>query len=664
MQSGMSYRREIDGLRACAVVPVVLFHLNAGWLPGGFLGVDVFFVISGFLITRILLREIEAGTFSFTEFMVRRVLRIVPALLTMIVATLVVTWFFVFRPDQPTIGRQAVAALLSVANVYFWRTTGNYWGPQAEQSPLLHTWSLSVEEQFYLVTPLCLWILHRVAPQRLRPAILAATLASFGLFLFGLATGRVTSTFYLLHARAWELGAGCCLAAFLPPDHQIRSERAPWRDAVGLLGLGLIFASFVLAPWAGTGLNWMASLTVVGPALVLAFAQSGPCHWLLTRQPLTWLGKASYSIYLWHWPVIVLSKLGGRMSSTWLLCIPILLLGALSYYLVEMPSRRNRRLLPAIAGGYALAVCLAFAVTQSNTHYDTSDFGKPMVTLVSYGLRGPSSLSGLKSDPFLDMMRMSYEMPDRVRSADEFLQGGLILGPEGTPRIVVLGDSHGCMWASAIRTVIETRGITTSFQVAVGIKPFIDLPIGRCRQYSPFTPQENIDFDKARMAWIARWKPDLVIIGSRWSLSLESDAAPLLEFLESHAGHVLLVEQPPELDLGEGCSAIQWLCYQGVRPRDGVRHYLPAGDTEAYERGRIAARNLAKRYRNVTVMPTYDLYAGGADGHETLALDGKDMVYFDDDHLTDYGAQLAAPRFEAIISDLVPSEPIDPLPKS
>ena len=293
MQSGTSYRREIDGLRACAVVPVVLFHLGAGWLPGGFLGVDVFFVISGFLITRILLRDIEAGTFSFTEFMVRRILRIVPAMLTMIVATLAVTWFFVFRPDQPGIGGQAVAALLSVANIYFWRTTGNYWGPQAEQSPLLHTWSLSVEEQFYLVAPLCLWILHRVAPQRLRPAILVATLASFGLFLFGLATGRVTSTFYLLHARAWELGAGCCLAAFPPSDHRGQSERAPWRDAVGLLGLGLIFATFVLAPWAGPSLNWMASLTVVGAVLVLAFAQSGPCYWLLTRQPLTWLGKTS-----------------------------------------------------------------------------------------------------------------------------------------------------------------------------------------------------------------------------------------------------------------------------------------------------------------------------------------------------------------------------------
>jgi len=466
MQSGTSYRHEIDGLRACAVVPVVLFHLGAGWLPGGFLGVDVFFVISGFLITRILLRDIEAGAFSFSEFMVRRILRILPAMLTMIVATLAVTWFFVFRPDQPTIGRQAVAALLSVANVYFWRTTGNYWGPQAEQSPLLHTWSLSVEEQFYLVAPLCFWMVHRVAPQRLRPAILAATLASFVLFLFGLATGRLPSTFYLLPTRAWELGAGCCLAAFLPSDPRVQSEWAPWRDTAGLLGLGVILATFVLAPWAGTGLNWMVSLTVVGAVLVLAFAQAGPCHWLLTRQPLTWLGKASYSIYLWHWPVIVLSKLDGRMSSIWLLCIPILLLGALSYYLVEQPSRRNRRLLPVIAGGYALAIGLAFAVAQSNRHYDTSAFGRPTATLVAYGLRGPRTAKNPETERFWDSIRISYEVPDRVRPADEYVQGGLIFGPEGTSRVVVLGDSHGCMWASAIRTVIESRGITTSFQAA------------------------------------------------------------------------------------------------------------------------------------------------------------------------------------------------------
>ena len=653
MHSSALYRREIDGLRACAVVPVVLFHLGSGWLPGGFLGVDVFFVISGFLITRILLRDIEAGTFSFTEFMVRRILRILPAMLTMIVATLAVTWFFFFRPDQPTIGRQAVAALLSVANVYFWRTTGNYWGPQAEQSPLLHTWSLSVEEQFYIVAPLCFWMVHMVAPQRLRPAIRVATLGSLGLFFYSLATGRFSSAFYLLPTRSWELGAGCCLATFLRSDDRQESSCPPWHGVAGLLGLGLIMTAYGLAPC----LNWMASLAVAGTVLVLAFGQAGAGHWLLTRSPLTWLGKASYSIYLWHWPVIVLSKLSGRVSTIWLLCLPIFLLGAVSYYLVETPCRRNRRLLPVIAGGYALAFGLAMAMAMTNRDYDTSAFGRPVLTRACYSQQGTMTQ---ESDQWR-AAASDYEATYRPRPADEFLQGGLILGPEGTPRVVVLGDSHGCMWAPAIRTVIETRGITTSFQTAAGTQPFIDLPVSRRWPRVLFTPQELIDFDKARMAWIARWKPDLVIIGAFWSTSIESDADPLLKFLESHAGHVLLVEQPPELeDVGNGYSAMQWLCYKRLQPRDGVRQYLPARNTEAHERGQIALRNLANRYRNVTVMPTHDLYAGGAEGHEALVLDGKNVLYMDGNHLTDYGAQLAPRRFEAIINDLVPAEPITP----
>jgi hypothetical protein len=404
----------------------------------------------------------------------------------------------------------------------------------------------------------------------------------------------------------------------------------------------------------------MASLTVVGSALVLAFAQAGPCHWLLTRQPLTWLGKASYSIYLWHWPVIVLAELLRRKATPWLLCVTILLLSALSYYLVEQPCRRNRRLLPVIAGGYALAIGIALIVMRSSGHYDTSDFGRPTLTLDLYSLRGSKAADNPQRKQFRDLMRASYEVLDRDGPADEYLQGGLILGPQGAPRVVVLGDSHGCMWASAIRVVTERRGIATSFQTAGATQPFIDLPADRRWASHSFTPREKNDFDTARMAWIARWKPDVVIIGALWSASIESDAGPLLKFLESHAGHVLLVEQPPELDIGARHCTMQWLSYKQLQPRDGVRQYLPARDSESYERGRAALRNLAKRYRNVTVMPTYDLYAGGVDGHEALVLDGKNVVYLDDHHLTDYGAQMAAPRFEAIISDLVPTEPITP----
>lgn len=161
----IAYRPDIDGLRAVAIIPVILFHLGVGWLRGGYLGVDVFFVISGFLITSILLREMAAGQFSFRRFWSRRVRRILPALLLVTAATLAVTWAMVFPPDRPDIGRQAVATLLSFANFYFWRHANNYWGPQAEDSPFLHAWSLAVEEQFYILFPLYLFALNRWAPR-------------------------------------------------------------------------------------------------------------------------------------------------------------------------------------------------------------------------------------------------------------------------------------------------------------------------------------------------------------------------------------------------------------------------------------------------------------------------------------------------------------------
>ena len=164
--SAIKYRPEVDGLRAVAVIPVVLFHLGASWIPGGFLGVDVFFVISGFLITSIILKEQAAGTFTFSGFWMRRVRRIMPAMLTMLIATSVAGYFLMFGPSWKSLGNQVFSALGLYANIEMWMLSGNYWGPAAESAPLLHTWSLSVEEQFYLFYPLLLLILLKFAPKR------------------------------------------------------------------------------------------------------------------------------------------------------------------------------------------------------------------------------------------------------------------------------------------------------------------------------------------------------------------------------------------------------------------------------------------------------------------------------------------------------------------
>jgi peptidoglycan/LPS O-acetylase OafA/YrhL len=238
---GAGYRDEIDGLRAVAVVAVVLFHLGFRWIPGGFVGVDVFFVISGFLITGILLGELQTGTFSFRGFWARRILRIFPALLVTVVATLAAAWFVSPRSDHPAIGQQAVAALLSVANLWFWRNSCEYWGQAAEISPLLHTWSLSVEEQFYLCFPLLLWAIAARAGRFLPLLLAAAGVASFGYFLAGIRAHGFEAMFYLLPSRAWELGLGCCLATV--PQWQGRGVPllpAAVRSGLAVAGLALI----------------------------------------------------------------------------------------------------------------------------------------------------------------------------------------------------------------------------------------------------------------------------------------------------------------------------------------------------------------------------------------------------------------------------------------
>jgi peptidoglycan/LPS O-acetylase OafA/YrhL len=209
--TGSGYRPEIDGLRALAVVPVVMFHLGLGF-PGGFVGVDVFFVISGFLITGIIRRGIEHESFSLAEFWERRIRRIFPALFVMVVATLAVGSWLLLPNELEELGMSSVAQAFLLANVYFWRDTNYFAGP-AEFKPLLHTWSLAVEEQFYLFFPLVLSFFRQLSRKKLFALFTAVALTSFAGSVYG-AFFHAGATFFLLPTRAWELLIGCMLAVF------------------------------------------------------------------------------------------------------------------------------------------------------------------------------------------------------------------------------------------------------------------------------------------------------------------------------------------------------------------------------------------------------------------------------------------------------------------
>jgi peptidoglycan/LPS O-acetylase OafA/YrhL len=364
----MNYRPEIDGLRAIAVLAVVFFHADLGF-SGGYVGVDVFFVISGFLITALIIKDLEHGAFSLAAFWERRARRILPALFVVTVVILVGAWFLLLPTDFQSLGRSASALAVFAANIHFWLDSGYFAEPSAEK-PLLHTWSLAVEEQFYFVVPLVLWGAWKVVALRPRNRLVALFGAAFGVSLV-LSILRVgsnpSSTFFLLPTRAWELLTGSVIA-LLPAAY----SRAPLtiRQLVSVLGLGLVIwpiffyhkdtvfpGAAALPPCIGTALViWSngASQTFVGK--------------LLSLRPVVFVGLISYSLYLWHWPLFAFAtywSVGATPLNLRLLLLVVgLLLAVLSWRFVETPFRKRqifgsrRAILTAGVGGLAVLFAL------------------------------------------------------------------------------------------------------------------------------------------------------------------------------------------------------------------------------------------------------------------------------------------------------------------
>ncbi|HJR21579.1 MAG TPA: acyltransferase, partial [Dongiaceae bacterium] len=331
----MPYRADIDGLRAVSVIAVVLYHAGVPLAGGGYVGVDVFFVISGFLITSLILHEQAAGAFSLIDFYHRRVRRILPALFAMMSACAAAGWFLLAPADYIKLGKSIVGATLSVSNFYFWRDAGYFDTPAAEK-PLLHTWSLGVEEQFYLVFPLFLILVARHVPHARLPLTALLCAASFAAGAIGAFRDPVEA-FYLPHARLWELMVGALLAMGALPA----PGNARLRSGAALLGLGLIAMPVLLYSHDTTFPGIAALPPVLGAALVIWSGMGGSsmAGRALATRPLVFLGKISYSLYLWHFPLLAFGfylTLGdlGRLDTAVLLGFA-LLISMLSWRFVE-----------------------------------------------------------------------------------------------------------------------------------------------------------------------------------------------------------------------------------------------------------------------------------------------------------------------------------------
>jgi peptidoglycan/LPS O-acetylase OafA/YrhL len=338
MQAG--YRADIDGLRALAIVPVVLFHAGVPGFDGGYIGVDIFFVISGFLITTVLVREIDQGDFSLLRFYERRARRILPALMAMIAVVLGISAWVFLPSDLEKMPASAMAATFFYSNHHLFATVG-YFDAATDTKPLLHTWSLAVEEQFYIIFPLLLALIARAAAHR-RRAILA------GLLLISFMSAVVTQggedgyAFYLLAPRAWELLIGALVA--LSPMRQAGQR---WRDGVASLGLGTI--CFAVASYSKATI--FPGVTALAPVLgAAAILYSGPTTLVarvLSARPLVGIGLISYSLYLWHWPLIAFTEYlrDEKLSGWWSVAAVVasLCIAGLSWRWIEKPFRDPNR---------------------------------------------------------------------------------------------------------------------------------------------------------------------------------------------------------------------------------------------------------------------------------------------------------------------------------
>ena len=478
-----SLRQDIDGLRAVAVLCVIAHHIAPGAVPGGFVGVDIFFVISGFLVTRLIDEAMHAGRFRYVEFIWKRCRRIVPALIALLIGTLVMGACVLTGPELVGLARHVAAGSISASNLLLWHEVG-YFDTSAALKPLLHLWSLGVEEQFYVVWPLLLSLLP--LDRRIRLLGILALVVFSLLLSENLAYADPSQAFYMLLSRAWELGVGGVLALALPlmrTSPAFRVARLPGlRAAASLTGASLIVASVTTLTnrdaWPGVA----ALLPVIGTALLIAV---GPRPFLnrvlLSATPAQWIGQRSYALYLWHWPPlaflhIIAQELQWTHDATrWaamLLMIPVVAVAHVSLLLVERPVRiraaaieareaiRMRHLLPYGAG---LASIALVAVLVMGSHGLPARYGTLAGVDAETMLRAASPDSITAYDRFATRCRLADAGTAtwcwRIGGASE--EGG----------VAVIGDSHAEVIFAGL--VEQRRGASLLLTGRKGCAPIV-----------------------------------------------------------------------------------------------------------------------------------------------------------------------------------------------
>jgi peptidoglycan/LPS O-acetylase OafA/YrhL len=643
----MTHRPDIDGLRAVAIVSVLLFHLRIGPFGGGYVGVDVFFVISGYLIASIIHADLKRGQFSIAAFYERRIRRIFPALGVLLAVNLTVAPLILDKIDLRSFAKSAVAALLFVSNMHFAGEIG-YFDTPAEIKPLLHTWSLGVEEQWYLLFPLLLAFVHRRAGVRsflwLAPLALISILAGYLL-----AHRYPQIAFFLMPTRAWQLlmGAILALATLSPPRQRVR------REVLSLTGMAAIVVSVLDDSSSAVfpGINTV--LPCVGAVLLLHSGTGGTSTigLLLSARPVVFTGLISYSLYLWHWPIIVYRRYlwPGETSplDTALMIALAAVLAAASWRWIEQPFRR-REIVKARSSVFRFFVVtsVVLGVAGSALYVDA----KRQLNWLDQALR----------DDAAEKQKLRLGKCDLTES--ERASFGNLCASFGDPgarkRMVVWGDSHAGAWLPALAKVAQENGYSAILISVPGCPPVIGV-----RRLDGFGNANCADgrLSSAILAYIKRLRPETTVLVARWQLYThglmwKGRLQPATHFLSGEdsasktadesrgvlqsklrstlaelkpATNVVIIRSVPELP-----DTAFSLYERG--PREG-KHV--GATRQAHDAAQAFANTLISRLESDGLARAFDPANVLCPQAECLYADGGIFYYFDESHIT-YAANM------------------------
>jgi len=637
------YRGDIDGLRAIAVLAVIFFHAGFPWARGGYIGVDVFYVISGFLITGILLREHRDGTFSLARFYERRARRILPALLVVLGTTLLAGSLIMFAADQRIVARTAVSVLAFAANFLFWGGvdfghfgTLNYFQRTIHDQPLAHTWSLGVEEQYYLLFPLALMSILHLPSAQVRRLLVAATLASFAACAL-LTPRHQSAAFYLLPTRIWELLVGGFVAWYGGPPSSSRRRDEALAIAGALLVVAPIYLFDEHAPFPGVH----AAAPVIGTALLIRYASGTTTSAMLSAPPLVFVGLISYSAYLWHQPLFAMARYldltrSLSLTATAALIALTLFMAAVTWRWVETPFRDRRRV-SRTALGWSLGVASLAVASAASLWAFTGDAGRrsPIATNVV----GQAALSLFTDCNF-------STQPTRGMGF------GCLLDPSSTEPLsfLVIGDSHADAMFPAFSQISRESGRQGRLVHHLACPTLIHIngaPAGiegcvRMQLAALEVIERDHIGDVFLVARFTNYEP-VNLFPARLEKTIATYAA-----LGTRLHIVAPVPEQPHFDLKRYARDRLWLRLGVGNPADIVRSQ--SASREEHETQRQYAKCVFDAHRNDPRVTIIDLTPAFCDAHTCPAGTAERPFYFDDDHVSADGALRASETIAGYLS--------------